>query len=129
MNPQMMRVISSPSSSTTGVLTLIFAIISSWPEYSGNGFPSLPKQPDNRTAGASGQAGGAGKPRALRLAVAGACSTHAMRSVQAHDRAPRARERELTPAAETPGLACFTRARRSGRDGGAGAYYIRCRTA
>jgi len=29
MNPQMMRVISSPSSSTTGVFALIFAILSS----------------------------------------------------------------------------------------------------
>src|SRR3954454_7116179 len=49
-----MRVISSPSSSTTGVLTLIFAITSSCTIATGS--PVVPKRPDNRTVGQPGQA-------------------------------------------------------------------------
>jgi hypothetical protein len=50
MNPQMMRVISSPSSSTTEVFTLIFAILSSskekWAGFAAPGRPA--KRPDIR---------------------------------------------------------------------------------
>src|ERR1700744_5265071 len=56
MNPHIMRVISSPSNSTKGVLTSIFAIISSRLEYRLDRSSDPRKGSDHRIAHVPGQA-------------------------------------------------------------------------